>query len=121
MRETKTAKGGADCPTLLHYVARVLLRHDPLLVTFVEDVPHVEAAARGSFFTHRRRHSLLSIILAVSVQTMFTSVNTLSASLAQVHSEIRTLSNGRASSPEDRFVKVMQVNLPSTSNQFSSH
>lgn len=47
MKETKTAKGAPECPTLLHYVARVLLRHDPSLVTFIEDVPHVEAAARG--------------------------------------------------------------------------
>ena len=40
-------KGGPQCPTLLHYIARVLLRTDPTLVTFLEDMPHVEAAARG--------------------------------------------------------------------------
>jgi diaphanous 1 len=47
MKETRTAQGGSECPTLLHYIARVLLRSDPLLVTFIEDMPHVEAAARG--------------------------------------------------------------------------
>jgi diaphanous 1 len=47
MKETKTVKGGPECPTLLHYLARVLLRTDPLLVTFIEDLPHLEAAARG--------------------------------------------------------------------------
>ena len=40
-------KGGTGCPTLLHFVARVLLRTDPTLVTFLEDMPHIEAAARG--------------------------------------------------------------------------
>lgn len=49
MKETKTAKGGAECPTLLHYLARVLLRSDPSLVSFIEDLPHLEAAARGIF------------------------------------------------------------------------
>jgi hypothetical protein len=47
LRETKSVKGGPQCPTLLHYIARVLLRTDPTLVTFLEDMPHIEAAARG--------------------------------------------------------------------------
>lgn len=46
-KETKTAKGGPDCPTLLHYLARMLMRNDPSLVMFIEDLPHLEAAARG--------------------------------------------------------------------------
>lgn len=49
MKETKTARGGPDCPTLLHYLARVLMRTDPSLVTFIEDLPNLEAAARGEF------------------------------------------------------------------------
>jgi diaphanous 1 len=49
MKETKTAKGGQECPTLLHYLARILLRADPSLVTFVNDLPHLEAAARGIY------------------------------------------------------------------------
>lgn len=47
LKETKTAKATPDCPTLLHYIAKVLLRSDPSMVTFIEDMPHVEAAARG--------------------------------------------------------------------------
>ena len=47
MKEMKTAKASSDCPTLLHYVARILLRNDPSNVTFIEDMPHLEAAARG--------------------------------------------------------------------------
>ena len=41
MKETKTAKGVPDCPTLLHYIARVLLRKDPSLVSFIDDMPHL--------------------------------------------------------------------------------
>lgn len=48
MKETKTVKGGPGCPTLLHYLARVLLRKDPSLVSFIDDMPHLEAAARGT-------------------------------------------------------------------------
>lgn len=48
MKETKTAKSDADCPTLLHYLARVLIRRDDRIIFFVDDLPHVEAAARGN-------------------------------------------------------------------------
>ncbi|CAK5262775.1 unnamed protein product [Mycena citricolor] len=65
MKETKTARGGADCPTLLHYLARVLMRTDVSLVNFIEEMPHLEAAAR------------------VSLQTVAQSVATLVAGLAQ--------------------------------------
>ena len=50
MKETKTAKGGLECPTLLHYLARVLMRKDPSLTTFIEEMPNIEAAARGESF-----------------------------------------------------------------------
>lgn len=50
MKETKTARGGSDCPTLLHYLARVLLRSDPSLINFMDDMPHLEAAARSMHF-----------------------------------------------------------------------
>jgi hypothetical protein len=49
MKETRTAKGGPECPTLLHYIAKVLMRNDPLLVTFLDDIPHLEAASRSKF------------------------------------------------------------------------
>jgi len=47
MGETKTASAGTDCPTLLHYLAKILMREDTGLVMFSEELPHVEAAARG--------------------------------------------------------------------------
>jgi hypothetical protein len=42
LRDTRTGKG-ATCPTLLHYLAKVLLRTDPRLVLFLEDIPSLEA------------------------------------------------------------------------------
>ncbi|OBZ70103.1 Formin-like protein 6 [Grifola frondosa] len=89
MKETKTAKGGPECPTLLHYLARVLLRSDPSLVVFIEDMPHVEAAAR------------------VSVQTILASVQSLVIGLKQVAEEIR-VSQKMQPVLNDRFVAVMQ-------------
>lgn len=46
LKETKTVRGGPECPTLLHYLARVLMRKDPLLNTFIDEMPNLEAAAR---------------------------------------------------------------------------
>ncbi|WVW81462.1 hypothetical protein I302_103456 [Kwoniella bestiolae CBS 10118] len=45
MKETRTAKG-SGCPTMLHYLARILLRKDASLVLWSEDVPALEPAAR---------------------------------------------------------------------------
>lgn len=47
MKETRTAKGTSECPTLLHYVARVLIRTDPSLTLFIDEMPSVESAARS--------------------------------------------------------------------------
>lgn len=47
MKDTRTAKASPDCPTLLHYLARVLMKSDAELVNFMDDLPHLEAAARG--------------------------------------------------------------------------
>ncbi|KAI6135168.1 hypothetical protein EV401DRAFT_885812 [Pisolithus croceorrhizus] len=49
MKETKTTKRGPDCPTLLHYMARVLIRTDPKLTLFIEELPSVQAAAREKY------------------------------------------------------------------------
>jgi len=53
LRETRTGKG-ATCPTLLHYLAKVLLRTDPRLVLFHEDLPSLEAVARCTFLLQRK-------------------------------------------------------------------
>ncbi|EMD40584.1 hypothetical protein CERSUDRAFT_102967 [Gelatoporia subvermispora B] len=89
LRETKTAKGGVECPTLLHYLAKLLLRSDSSLVMYIEDMPHLEAAAR------------------VSPQTLIGCVQSLVAGLKQVRDEIQEVHRLHPS-PEDRFVSVMQ-------------
>lgn len=58
--ETRTTKGGSDCPTLLHYLARVLMRKDPTLVNFIDELPNLEPAARGEFHAPRLPSSLIS-------------------------------------------------------------
>lgn len=49
MNETKTARANPGCPTLLHYLARVLLRKDPSLTTFIYEIPSLEAATRSTY------------------------------------------------------------------------
>ncbi|THH15446.1 hypothetical protein EUX98_g9464 [Antrodiella citrinella] len=89
MKETRTAAGGSDCPTLLHYLAKVLLRSDPSLVTFIEDVPHLEAAAR------------------VSVPTVMATIQSLASGLGIMKEELARTQSLPAV-PGDRFVVVMQ-------------
>ncbi|KAG6832180.1 hypothetical protein H0H92_004911 [Tricholoma furcatifolium] len=90
LKETKTAKGTTDCPTLLHYLARVLLRTDPSLVNFIEGLPNLEPAAR------------------VSAQTLIQSVNALIIGLDQVRKEIKELRQD-ITTADDQFVPVMQT------------
>jgi diaphanous 1 len=90
LRETKSVKGGAECPTLLHFVARVLLRTDPTLVTFLEDMPHIEAAAR------------------VSVSGLMTSISTLVSGLDLLQVELRKAKGVRLLPASDRFIEVME-------------
>ncbi|ODN75497.1 hypothetical protein L202_06627 [Cryptococcus amylolentus CBS 6039] len=45
MKDTRTSKG-PDCPTMLHYLAKVLLNTNAKLILFAEETPAVEPAAR---------------------------------------------------------------------------
>lgn len=85
------------------------MRSDPALVTFIEDMPHLEAAARGRshFVMHKDYHAHRQFL--VSVQIINQSVNALGAGLAQVQDEIKELQNHHALPPRDRFLHVMQV------------
>jgi diaphanous 1 len=109
MKETKTARGGSDCPTLLHYLARVLLRTDPSLVTFIEDLPHLEAAARGKSLPILIVDIFVNPADLVSVQTITQSVNALVSGLNQVNEEIKQLKQLKSLAANDQFVRVMQV------------
>ncbi|PVF96346.1 FH2-domain-containing protein [Serendipita vermifera] len=88
MKETKTAKVGSDCPTLLHYLAKVLMRTDTSLVLFIEDLPHVEPAAR------------------VSVQFILSNVNSLYQGLSRVQEELE-IAKATPRDPSDHFTQVM--------------
>lgn len=90
MKETRTAKGTSECPTLLHYVARVLIRTDPSLTLFIDEMPSVESAARISFPT-----------LQQNVQSLLTSLD-------KVKEEISLLKQIRTPSDNDQFVTIMQ-------------
>jgi len=90
MYTTTTARGGRDCPTLLHYFARVLIRTDPSLITFIEDMPNVEAAAR------------------TTMEEVTKSVNSMFVGLSQVNAEITHLKSLKDLSPNDQFIRVMQ-------------
>ncbi|KAG8791741.1 hypothetical protein FRC16_000311 [Serendipita sp. 398] len=88
MKETKTAKTDPECPTLLHYLAKVLMRSDASLVMFIEDLPHVEAAAR------------------ISVQFILSSINSLYTGLEKVKDELE-LARTTISDPSDAFFRAM--------------
>jgi hypothetical protein len=114
MKETKTARAEPGCPTLLHYLARVLMRADPSLCTFIEEIPHLEPAARGKHQTIAMSQLLsdhISVYI-VSVQTVIQSIGSVVAGLSQVNEEIRQLKQLRPSIANDRFIHVMQVISP---------
>jgi len=88
MKETKTALSDPSCPTLLHYLARTLSKTHPSLLVFIEDLPHVESAAR------------------VSVQTVSAAANTIVVGFNQVKEEIQALKGSKV--PGDMFIQVME-------------
>jgi len=109
MKETKTVKGGADCPTLLHYLARILMRTDHSVIQFIDDLPNLEPAARGIFACLLACAMILPSI-TVSVQTINQAVNALVSGLGQVKDEIEELQQVGLPAG-DRFIHVMQVSF----------
>lgn len=110
MKEMRTTKGGTDCPTLLHYVARSLVRMDPALTSFIEELPNVEAAARGTC------PPVLCIITVdscsrptVSFQEVIQSVQSVVSSYAKAEEEVRIMKKYPNPLPNDRFLQVMEV------------
>ncbi|KAF9546050.1 hypothetical protein EC957_010186 [Mortierella hygrophila] len=91
IRDTKGSdniKPGAS--TLLHYLAKSIHSKDPNLLKFIDEVPHLEAAAR------------------ISVPTLMNSCNSLVAGMNQIKEEIRVLKRIRISPPNDHFIEVME-------------
>lgn len=90
MKDTKTVKSGADCPTLLHYISRVFIRADPKLTLFMEELPSVEAAARVSF------------------QAVIQSVQSVVTLHAKGQEEVRIIKRLPDPPSNDQFVRVME-------------
>ncbi|KAL7410280.1 hypothetical protein BDY24DRAFT_186432 [Mrakia frigida] len=89
LKETRTAKPTPECPTLLHFIAKLLIKTSPSLVLFIDEMPHLPAAARISF------------------TSVLGSVSTIVNGLDKVRFEIDTLRDLKASPPADRFIPVM--------------
>ncbi|BGP44533.1 hypothetical protein JCM10450v2_000347 [Rhodotorula kratochvilovae] len=90
LQEVRAANPSAETPTLLHYLVRVVRRQDPSLLSFLEEVPHVEAASR------------------VSSATVQETVQSLVAGVAQAKAELELLKGTNEKNPQDRFVPVME-------------
>ncbi|KAF9105603.1 hypothetical protein BGX27_009549 [Mortierella sp. AM989] len=91
IRDTKGVEGAKPgSNTLLHYLAKSIHAKDPSLLKFLEEVPHLEAAAR------------------ISVPTLMNSVNSLVAGMNQIREEIRVLRKIRISPLNDHFTDVME-------------
>lgn len=110
MKETRTAKGGSECPTLLHYVARVLVRTDPSLTLFIDEMPSVESAARSKWQFQSIYFEIILCRALVSFPTLQQNVQSLLTSLDKVKEEISMLKQIRTPSDNDQFVAIMQVN-----------
>lgn len=91
IRDTKGADSAKPgCSTLLHYLAKSIQAKDPSLLRFLDEVPHLEAAAR------------------ISVPTLMNTVNSFVAGMNQIREEIRVLRRIRISPPSDQFEGVME-------------
>ncbi|KAF9585106.1 hypothetical protein BGW38_003868 [Lunasporangiospora selenospora] len=91
IRDTKGIEG--DKPgsnTLLHYLAKALHEKDPTHIRFLEEVPHLEAAAR------------------ISVSNLSNSINSMVAGMNQIREEVKTMRQIAGTPPNDRFIEVME-------------
>ncbi|KAF9996381.1 hypothetical protein BGZ65_008027 [Modicella reniformis] len=91
IRDTKGTDGAKPgSGTLLHYLAKAINAKDPSLLKFLEEAPHIEAAAR------------------ISVQTLMNSVNSLVAGMNQIREETRVLRTIKTVPPNDLYIDVME-------------
>ncbi|CAE6362187.1 unnamed protein product, partial [Rhizoctonia solani] len=106
LKETKTAKGESECPTLLHYLARVLLRSEPSTILFIEQAPHLESAARISVQTVISGPFIMSS--AESVYSLKSLAESAQAKLAEMVSYFGETSEGpEPTKPEDVFEMIL--------------
>ncbi|PWN41049.1 hypothetical protein IE81DRAFT_315743 [Ceraceosorus guamensis] len=99
LRDTKPAVATPATPSLLHYLVRLLNRSDRTLVGFLDDLPHVEAAAR------------------LSTQSIMASITALLGGHEQVRTEADVLQRIPISPAGDRFLSATGVFLTTTTSQ----
>lgn len=95
------------------------MRRDPLLNTFIDEMPNLEAAARRLYYFFRSQICRILRHNVVSAQTVSQTVTALVTGLEQVKAEIRQVQQLRTQLSDDRFVQVMQVS-PIVSSFLSS-
>lgn len=92
MRDTKAIENNSKgTATLLHYLAFTIETNQKELITFMDELPHLEAAAR------------------VSVTSVMSSVTSLVTGISQIKEETRVLKRARPAQENDRFLEVMHV------------
>jgi len=77
-------------------------------VTFLEDMPHIEAAARGKLPPYEIDSFNRRV---VSVSGLMTSISTLVSGLDLLQVELRRAKGVRVLPARDRFIDVMEVRL----------
>lgn len=90
LKDTKPAAATLATPTLLHFLVQVLNKADKELVGFLDDCPHLEAAAR------------------VSTQTISASVQAMLTGFKSIQDEITMLQKARITTSEDGFLQAME-------------
>ncbi len=94
MRDTKAAENNSKgTATLLHYLAFTIETNQKGLITFMDELPHLEAAAR------------------VSVANLMSSVTSLATGVSLIKDEMRVLKRIRLAPENDRFLEVMDVSF----------
>src|SRR5438045_4607979 len=94
MRDTKAVENNSKgTATLLHYLAFTIETNQKELITFMDELPHLEAAAR------------------ISVASVMSSVTSLAASISQIKDEMHVLKQIRLATENDRFSDVIGVSF----------
>ncbi|GAB5587938.1 hypothetical protein Unana1_02838 [Umbelopsis nana] len=91
MNDTKAdSSNDAAVQTLLHYLVRVVIKAAPVLLDFMNELPHLHAAAK------------------LSAASLHATINTLNAGLSHMEQEIRLNSQKKSPTQLDRFAVAME-------------
>src|SRR4051794_13326427 len=94
MRDTKAIENNSKgTATLLHYLAFTIETNQKELITFMDELPHLEAAAR------------------ISVASVMSSVTSLATGISQTKDEMRVLKRIGLAAENDRFSDMIGVSF----------